>query len=197
MCSSWTDRTPHLTVTLSDTCNLYAVPFISCHTEQQNHKYHCRSSQKWEITPEIIWKVGTLYLCVVITRLYWLSQQFVCYKCNKHLLNIFSLFLLATGNVRLRCLSSYSFSFWILVSVKKGRYNKRWFKYDRNYLCVNKSQFVPVIFEPPCISALMRFTPLEYNYSKSQYLFTSTTFLLFILTATYFGSSMSHHVVFM
>jgi hypothetical protein len=27
----------------------------------------------------------------------------------------------------------------------------RWFKYDRYYLCVNKSQFVPVIFEPPCI----------------------------------------------
>jgi hypothetical protein len=27
---------------------------------------------------------------------------------------------------------------------------KRWFKYDRNWLCVNKSQFVPVIFEPPC-----------------------------------------------
>jgi hypothetical protein len=27
----------------------------------------------------------------------------------------------------------------------------RWFKYDRDYLCVNKSQFVPVIFEPPCI----------------------------------------------
>jgi hypothetical protein len=26
----------------------------------------------------------------------------------------------------------------------------RWFKYDRHYLCVNKSQFVPVIFEPPC-----------------------------------------------
>jgi hypothetical protein len=26
----------------------------------------------------------------------------------------------------------------------------RWFKYDREYLCVNKSQFVPVIFEPPC-----------------------------------------------
>jgi hypothetical protein len=26
----------------------------------------------------------------------------------------------------------------------------RWFKYDRDYLCVNKSQFVPVIFEPPC-----------------------------------------------
>jgi hypothetical protein len=26
----------------------------------------------------------------------------------------------------------------------------RWFKYDRDYLRVNKSQFVPVIFEPPC-----------------------------------------------
>ena len=25
-----------------------------------------------------------------------------------------------------------------------------WFKYDRDYLCVKKSQFVPVIFEPPC-----------------------------------------------
>jgi hypothetical protein len=24
-----------------------------------------------------------------------------------------------------------------------------WFKYDRDDLCVNKSQFVPVIFEPP------------------------------------------------
>ena len=28
----------------------------------------------------------------------------------------------------------------------------RWFKYDRDDLCVNKSQFVPVIFEPPCNS---------------------------------------------
>jgi hypothetical protein len=27
----------------------------------------------------------------------------------------------------------------------------RWFKYDRDYLCVNKSQFVPVIYKPPCI----------------------------------------------
>ena len=25
-----------------------------------------------------------------------------------------------------------------------------WFKYDRDDLCVNKLQFVPVIFEPPC-----------------------------------------------
>ena len=28
----------------------------------------------------------------------------------------------------------------------------RWFKYDRDWLCVNKSQFVPVIFKPPCTS---------------------------------------------
>jgi hypothetical protein len=26
-----------------------------------------------------------------------------------------------------------------------------WFKYYRDDLCVNNSQFVPVIFEPPCI----------------------------------------------
>ena len=27
----------------------------------------------------------------------------------------------------------------------------RWFQYDRDWSCVNKSQFVPVIFEPPCM----------------------------------------------
>jgi hypothetical protein len=30
----------------------------------------------------------------------------------------------------------------------------RWFKYDRDDLCVNESQFVRVIFEPPCKSAI-------------------------------------------
>jgi hypothetical protein len=30
----------------------------------------------------------------------------------------------------------------------------RWFKYDRDDLCVNKPQFVPVIFEPPCTISL-------------------------------------------
>jgi hypothetical protein len=33
-----------------------------------------------------------------------------------------------------------------------------WFKYDRDYLCVNKSQFVPVIFEPPCKYCLLKAT---------------------------------------
>ena len=32
--------------------------------------------------------------------------------------------------------------------------NTWWFKYDPDDLCVNKSQFVPVIFEPPCIFEL-------------------------------------------
>ena len=36
--------------------------------------------------------------------------------------------------------------------------NTRWFKYDRDDLCVNKSQFVPVIFEPPCILPARCFT---------------------------------------
>jgi hypothetical protein len=35
-------------------------------------------------------------------------------------------------------------------AISRGRHT-RWFKYDRDYLCVNKSQFVPVIFEPPCM----------------------------------------------
>ena len=38
----------------------------------------------------------------------------------------------------------------------QGGSNTRWFKYDRDYLCVNKSQFVPVIFEPPCIRINLR-----------------------------------------
>jgi hypothetical protein len=39
--------------------------------------------------------------------------------------------------------------------------NTRWFKYDRDDLGVNKSQFVPVIFEPPCTSPC-----LELSTSK-------------------------------
>jgi hypothetical protein len=31
-------------------------------------------------------------------------------------------------------------------------WSARWFKYERDELCVNKLQFVPVIFEPPCTS---------------------------------------------
>jgi hypothetical protein len=45
----------------------------------------------------------------------------------------------------------------------------RWFKYDRDYLCVNKSQFVPVIFEPPCIYLfiILQFSDyIEEGYKK-------------------------------
>ena len=42
----------------------------------------------------------------------------------------------------------------------------RWFKYDRDYLCVNKSQFVPVIFEPPCIiSKIITKFPKKTSFS--------------------------------
>jgi hypothetical protein len=48
----------------------------------------------------------------------------------------------------------------------------RWFKYDRDDLCVNKSQFVPVIFEPPCILTFYPILSLVSNslvtgYNKS------------------------------
>jgi hypothetical protein len=37
----------------------------------------------------------------------------------------------------------------------QGTESTRWFKYDRDYLCVNKSQFVLVIFEPRCMSVIL------------------------------------------
>jgi hypothetical protein len=42
-------------------------------------------------------------------------------------------------------------------------HNTRWFKYDRDDLCVNKSQFVPIIFEPPC-TIIWIFNVLEICY---------------------------------
>jgi hypothetical protein len=38
----------------------------------------------------------------------------------------------------------------LFSAVHSRSVNTRWFKYDRDDLCVNKSLFVPVIFEPPC-----------------------------------------------
>jgi hypothetical protein len=43
--------------------------------------------------------------------------------------------------------------------------NTRWFKYDRDDLCVNKSQSVPVIFEPPCTK--LRPRRMEANLSTT------------------------------
>jgi hypothetical protein len=45
--------------------------------------------------------------------------------------------------------------------------NTRFFKYDRDYLCVNKSQFVPVIFEPPCIFQSSTLNHFKQNLSLS------------------------------
>jgi hypothetical protein len=39
----------------------------------------------------------------------------------------------------------------------------RWFKYDRDDLCVNKLQSVPVIFEPPCIIQFSVHLPPHIN----------------------------------
>jgi len=47
----------------------------------------------------------------------------------------------------------------------------RWFKYDRDYLCVNKPVTVPVIFEPPCICGLSftkTFLCSAYLYLKTK-----------------------------
>jgi hypothetical protein len=47
-------------------------------------------------------------------------------------------------------------------------YITRWFKYDQDYLYVNKSQFVPVIFEPPCILhvlAIVKRTPYRNAFT--------------------------------
>jgi hypothetical protein len=48
----------------------------------------------------------------------------------------------------------------------------RWFKFDRDYLCVNKSQFVPVIFEPPCT-----IYSSQYGAGKDEKLFVSLVLL--------------------
>ena len=48
---------------------------------------------------------------------------------------------------------------------QRPRYT-RWFKYDRDDLCVNKSQFVPVIFEPPC-SSVRAVTTIWTGHSRN------------------------------
>jgi hypothetical protein len=55
----------------------------------------------------------------------------------------------------------------------------RWFKYDRDRLCVNKSQFVPVIFEPPCTNRMVT-SSLPYSdpqEEKSMFLRTASIYV--------------------
>jgi hypothetical protein len=60
----------------------------------------------------------------------------------------------------------------------------RWFKYDRDDLCVNKSQFVPVIFEPPC-------TLRECSYGISTHYQRST--ILWVSSCCYSHKNPSLH----
>jgi hypothetical protein len=45
-------------------------------------------------------------------------------------------------------------------------YCTRWFKYDRYDLCVNKSQFVLVIFEPPCTYTFYKHVHCTQTFHK-------------------------------
>jgi hypothetical protein len=56
--------------------------------------------------------------------------------------------------------------YWCCHAYFDSTWNTRWFKYDRDDLCVNKSQFVPVIFEPPWTSAHSVLTELQFNSFK-------------------------------
>jgi hypothetical protein len=54
------------------------------------------------------------------------------------------------------------------VRQSSDMFNTRWFKYDRDDVCVNKSQFVPVIFEPPCNSAPVHSIEKKYCSRKNK-----------------------------
>ena len=59
----------------------------------------------------------------------------------------------------------------------------RWFKYDRDDLCVNKSQFVPVIFKPPCMFLLHHFLSRLYLLG-----FPTKIFLRWLIVLILLGS---------
>jgi hypothetical protein len=61
----------------------------------------------------------------------------------------------------------YSAPFQVYIYIYIYIYTK-WFKYDWDYLCVKKSQFVPVIFEPPCIYTEVIFLFSAYVLEKTE-----------------------------
>ena len=63
---------------------------------------------------------------------------------------------------KFRFLSTVGSLFTTTQPKSSEQLHTRWFKYDRDWLCVNKSQFVPVIFEPPCI-----LQPPSFTYYKT------------------------------
>jgi hypothetical protein len=68
-----------------------------------------------------------------------------------------------------------------IKKIYRTKTNTRWFKYDQDDLCVNKSQFVPVIFEPPCIprmAELMNASKYLGSSEQHSYKFTLKSTLL-------------------
>ena len=77
----------------------------------------------------------------------------------------FFYFLLLVSSFRPVSLYSFSHPTLPLIDLSlNAPEDTRWFKYDRDYLCVNKSQFVPVIFEPPCIYLHLCWTVVSDGY---------------------------------
>jgi hypothetical protein len=75
-----------------------------------------------------------------------------------------------------QCYILRTLSACLLLRFANSCCNARWFKYDRDDLCVNKSQFVSVIFEPPC-----SFTVHVYNLRT---LFEFVLFIKSLFTVT-------------
>ena len=79
-------------------------------------------------------------------------------------LNFLSFCMLNKGqtlykNISLRCYQNIFLQlFYTFICILENIIHTRLFKYDREDLYVNKSQFVPVIFEPPCIKVVLHWS---------------------------------------
>jgi hypothetical protein len=82
----------------------------------------------------------------------------------------------------LPCLYIYELFMYAKVSV-----STRWFRYDQDWLCVNKSQFVPVIFEPPCSYKTNSVFHSYNTWNKSDLFISSHNTKLFEQNVTYNG----------
>ena len=71
------------------------------------------------------------------------------------------------------------FTWVVSVLPAEGWRYTRWFKYDRDDLCVNKSQFVPVIFEPPCTWCSSNEDYIRPTHSTYKFILIQVTFRTF------------------
>jgi hypothetical protein len=79
--------------------------------------------------------------------------------------------------------------------------NTRWFKYDRDDVCVSKSQLVPVIFEPPCIKTVTLVPSARRPGAQSLTVVLLTVSLTFkpfysLIYSKYLTQNTIHHVDF-